>query len=97
MNLKRILENNGFNVKKIDRKYWEISQYTPAGEDWCYEIYKLNDFLEFAKNYDPEEDFAHWMEARCNGYNGVPKPSELWQDQLWKQEILNKVIEESEE
>lgn len=97
MNLKKILEKNGFSVKRIDKKYWDISRYTPEGEDWNFDVYTLKDFLRYAKFFDPEEEFEMWMEARKRGRDDIPRPSRLWQDQLWKQEILDKVIEESED
>lgn len=32
-----------------------------------------------------------WFEAKQNGVNGVPGVARLWQDQLWKEELLNKI------
>lgn len=94
MNIKKVLEKNGFTVKYYaNGKYWDISQYTPAGEDWHYEVENLEDMKQIAENYDPEDDFNMWIEARQRDKT-VPPPAELWQDQLWKQETLNKVLED---
>ena len=88
-NIKKILENNGFKVEK-ETSGFAISQYTPAGEDWSVYVSKLKDIKEYANNFDPEEEFSMWVEAKNHGFKGVPGIAELWQDQLWKQEILKK-------
>lgn len=93
MNARRALEKNGFMVEKDDNG-WNISQFTPAGEDWNVYVAKLDDFITIAENFDPEEEFEMWLEAKRGGTAGVPKIPELWQDQLWKQETLNKVLED---
>lgn len=93
MNLKRALEKNGFKVERMSDG-WFISQYTPAGEDWGLTFSPLKEFIEYAEEYDPEQDFGVWMEAKYHGTKGIPEPSELWKDQLWKQETLKKVLED---
>lgn len=90
MGIKKVLENNGFTVTR-NGNCWFVSQYTPAGEDWCITFYPLSDVKIYAENYDPEEDFKMWINS---GAKGVPSVPELWKDQLWKQEVLNKVLEE---
>lgn len=92
MNARRALEKNGFRVEKDDNG-WNISQFTPAGEDWNIYVAKLDDFITIAENFDPEEEFEIWFENR-HKVAGVPPISELWKDQVWKQEILNKVLED---
>ena len=89
-NIKKILENNGFDVDVIDGGY-AVSQYTYAGEDWYMTFNKLEDIVDYAENFDPEEEFEFWVKADCAG---KPSVAELWQDQLWKQELLNKVADE---
>lgn len=89
-NIKKILEKNGFNVNVIDGGY-AVRQYTDAGEDWYMTFDKLEDIVDYAKNFDPEEEFEMWVEAE---QSGAPSTQELWEDQLWKQELLNKVADE---
>lgn len=89
-NIRSLLEENGFTVKKY-ADYWNVQQYTPAGEDWNLDFNKLADIKSYAENFDPEEEFTMWIEAKNNGFAGVPNYSELWQDQLWKQEILTNI------
>lgn len=84
------LENFGFTVEKTKNGY-EISQYTPKGEDWCLYFDKLEDIIQYAEDFDEGEEFAMWVDAKRSGFRGVPGYKELWQDQLWKKEILCKV------
>ena len=94
MNVRKALEKNGFNVKKT-KGVWNISQFTPAGEDWEYDVEDLNDIVQIIEGFDPEEEFCMWVEARRSGnVMGIPSPSELWKDQEWKKETLNKVLED---
>ena len=92
-NIKKILEKNGFDVTKSDEQYF-IHQYTPEGEDWGFYIDNLVDIIDYAENFDVEDEFEMWVDAKRNGISGVPSISDLWQDQLWKQELLNKVADE---
>ena len=93
MKIKKILENAGFKIEKVDGGY-ELSQYTPAGEDWILTFDKLEDIVSYAENYEPAEDFVMWYEARKNGTRGVPDDSTLWEDQQWKKELLMGILEE---
>lgn len=90
MSIKKVLEDNGFIVEKIG-SFWNVRQYTPAGEDWQLCFDKLSDIKSYAVNYDPEEDFKLWFNS---GAKGIPDVPTLWKDQLWKQELLEKVWEE---
>ena len=94
--IKTILTENGFEVTKEDDGY-AIHQYTPEGEDWWLYFDKLTDIVEYAEYFSPDDEFEMWVEAKHNGVRGVPGISELWQDQLWKQGILNKVAKEIED
>lgn len=89
----KVLEKHGFILTKEDNG-WDISQYTPAGEDWHFFLGKLTELKDYVEGFDPEDEFAMWMEARHNGVAGVPKPYELWKDSLWKENVLNEVLEE---
>lgn len=84
------LEKYGFNVQKVEDGY-EIQQYTPAGEDWCLFFRKLEEIKTYAEYFDEGEEFSMWVQAKQDGVRGVPEYSELWQDQLWKKEILKSV------
>ena len=88
----KILEKHGFNVKKNGMGY-DISQYTPAGEDWNICLFNLTEIKRYCEEFDPEEEFTMWVQAKGK-VDGVPSIPELWKDQEWKQSVLNKVLEE---
>lgn len=88
----KVLEKNGFDVTK-ESGQWFIHQYTPAGEDWGFYLENLDDLVDYAENFDPDDEFEMWVEAKKNGTSGVPSYSELFEDQLWKQNILKEVAD----
>lgn len=94
--IRQILEDNEFEVTPVNGDY-DISRYTPAGEDWHIEVWKLTDLVEFAENFDPDEEMAMWCDAKHHGSkhmrDSIPGYSELWKDQLWKQKTLQKLAE----
>lgn len=91
----KVLKKNGFNVG-FGVNCIEIQQYTPAGEDWWLSFLSVEDIKSYCENYNPEEDFNMWVEAKQQGTTGIPSIPELWEDQLWKQKLLNKILEEVE-
>lgn len=91
--IKKILENKGFSITR-ELQSFELSMFTPAGEDWCITVDKLENIEDYANGFDPEEEFTIWINAKQQGVRGVPSVPELWQDQLWKQELLNEIVEE---
>lgn len=62
-NWQTVLENNGFDVEYETGSIY-ISQYTPAGEDWGFSVTSKEDFINYAENFDPEENFNLLWEAR---------------------------------
>lgn len=92
--IEQILEDNEFEVTPSNGDY-DISRYTPAGEDWHICVWKLTDIVEFAENFDPDEEMEMWCDAKHHGTKhmreSIPGYGELWKDQLWKQKILKKV------
>lgn len=92
-NILEILENNGFSVTDEGNGFF-INQYTPAGEDWGFHLDELADIKEYAENFDPDEEFEMWVDAKKNGVAGVPSYAELLHDQIWKRDILRTVANE---
>ena len=92
-NIVEVFTNYGFFVQK-ESDGWNISKYTPAGEDWWFCLNKLEDIKDYAENFNPEEEFEVWVEAKKNGEKGIPPYGELWQDQIWKQNMLKNVANE---
>ena len=94
-----LLEELGFsaNYEGMDEKTGEetveISQYTPAGEDWNFLIYFkgtenfVEKFIDLANNYDYMEDQSSYFEY--SGTNGIPDKETLIEDGKWKAEQLD--------
>lgn len=85
-----IFEEHGFTVSGEDG-CWYIRQYTPEEEDWGFVIGNLEDVVEYAESFDEEEEFEVLVKANISG---KPSISKLWQDQLWKKEVLENLAME---
>ena len=83
--IRKVLEENGFTVEKEDGRYF-ISQYTPLGEDWGFHLDKLKDFPDYAYDFNPDEEFKNLM-SYCENYECSARS--LFEDQLWKRDILD--------
>ena len=88
-NMLKVFEDKGFCVDKEKGGGFFITRYTPAGEDWGFHLDKLEDIKQYAEDFDVDEEFEMWVEAKKSGFEGVPSYCELYQDQLWKQKVLN--------
>lgn len=89
----KLLQDYGFYVHKT-RDGYEIQRYTPAGEDWCLFFTKLNDIKKYSEDFDEEEEFTMWVKAKEQGVAGIPSILELWEDQLWKKNLLKEIVME---
>lgn len=96
--IEQILEDNEFNVTPIEGGSmfcYEINRYTPAGEDWHFYVSSLTEIVEYAENFDPDDEMEMWCEAKHCGTKhmreSIPGYGELWKEQLWKQKILKRV------
>ncbi len=92
--IREILEDFGFCVDYDDNgDACYLSQYTPAGEDWNITLDCDEDIVQYAEDFDPEEEFEFWVKADCKG---KPPIMELLDDQKWKKKLLDEVAEEVE-
>ena len=89
--LKKVLDEHGFNVKALDDGTYEISIYTPEGEDWIFCVDGDEDFISFVEGFDPDEEF-HMLYT--SGIAGLPKPLDLALDQQWKSDVLKEILED---
>ena len=99
-------EQHGFGAR-YDETYWEdkagmeISQYTPAGEDW-YESFDASSpeaFIENLKSrvdgWDSDEEAEPYIEMR--GQSGVPDSiRDLLDDADWKESQLKDLLDDIE-
>jgi hypothetical protein len=95
--LKNIIENNGFEIYADDTD-WEISQYTPEGEDWN-ESFEVNNSVDTfiselrsrVENFDIDDEVEPYISMR--GTRGVPSSiSDLMEDAKWKKETLENLL-----
>lgn len=80
-----ILIEEGFTVEIDSGGEIEIRQTTPAGEDWGFYLDSYEDFVEYANNFDKEEEFRLLFNSNCEG---LPDARTLLDDQDWKEEKL---------
>ena len=83
--IKDILIEEGFTVEVDSGGEIEIRQTTPAGEDWGFYLNSYEDFVEYANNFDKEEEFRFLFNSNCEG---LPDARTLLDDQDWKEEKL---------
>lgn len=99
----KVLEDAGFNIGEITEQdgeyYVELSQYTPAGEDWYVIIWfdgTDEDFIKSVRtcynNFDVDDEVAPYIEMR--GQRGVPNSiSALLEDAKWKEQKLEELYD----
>ena len=73
----------GWNISDCGA-FYELENYSPAGEDLCVTLMKDEDLKQQAiDNYDDFDTEGHiemWIEAKKNGVAGVPSARELVED-----------------
>lgn len=85
----RKIEDLGWSVVEFDDGL-AISQYSPAGEDFLFEISTktsitkaIQEIEEYSKNFDEEEHVEMWVEAKYHGSGNreaIPSIRELVYD-----------------
>ena len=90
-NLLAYIESLGWNVYRDGDGYVELSQYSPAGEDFSFTVSEndlIEDVKDYAESFDSEEHAAMWYDAKQRGIRGVPSLHELVEDADAIQEML---------
>ena len=67
----------------VDEDCWEFQKYSPAGEDFWLSINGedvVDELLEYYEGFDTEDHVLGLMEAKKNGFAGVPSLKELVED-----------------
>lgn len=82
---------------------WELENFSPAGEDLVISVGgmtpegMIKDIIEYANNFDPDENIEMWIEARHNGVGGIPSIRVLVEDadaiERMLEELADKVRE----
>lgn len=87
--IERVAEESYWGVRWDEdnitgEKCVEFSKYSPAGEDFSFEVWYLHvseipeKVMEYYEEFDPEEHVMLWAEHA--GRNGVPRLRELMED-----------------
>lgn len=76
-------ESLGWTVREYDDGSAELSQYSPAGEDFGFCV-ETENFAEEIRSYyndfDPDEHAEMWIKAKLNGKSGIPSIRRLIED-----------------
>lgn len=78
-----------------DENEWEFYQMSPAGEDFGVCLYDEDDIVsavrKYADDFDGDEHVEELIEAKRNGFRGVPSVSILVHDAEAIQEMLDEL------
>ena len=89
----------------IDEDCWEFEKFSPAGEDFGFEIPingkttpedLVREVRLYADGFDTEEHVKMWLGAKENGVSGVPDLKTLVQDADDIVEMLNELADAME-
>ena len=86
---RQICEELGWSLRLSEDV--ELSQYSPAGEDFsfCVSIENfVEEVVEYAANFDIDYHIETWLEAKSNGVRGVPSARVLVEDAYAIDEML---------
>lgn len=105
--LKKLIEDLDWKVGEVnfsDGIGWEISQYSPAGEDFCFIIEHNNDIkkaieeiVRYSNVFDTEEHIDMWAKAKQNGIKDVPSYRTLVEDAHLIENMLHNLASEVKE
>lgn len=80
--LQTAIENHGWNITAYNDSYWDISQFSPAGEDFFFTINHNNsvkkaidEIIQYADDFDVDEHIKMWVDARRIDNNRLQVPS----------------------
>jgi len=90
--IREVAEPLGWNLTLLNDNSIEIGKYSPAGEDFTFDISGDADYvqqiIDFADNFDVDDHVQMWI-----GGNGAPSVSRLVDDARDIQEMLNELAD----
>ena len=78
----------------------ELEMWSPAGEDFFFAVPRddvVNGVREFSRTFDTEEHVSELLEAKRNGFAGVPDMKTLVEDADAIREMLGDLADAMEE
>ena len=97
-----VCEGLGWTIYRDEEspKYWEFEKYSPAGEDFCFSIIAKNlaelkgELQYYYENFDREDHVYELLEAKRNGFRGVPDLDTLVEDSQAIEDMLEELAME---
>lgn len=89
--LKKVCEELGWSVHEEDDEYY-LSKYSPAGEDFGFDINAGNvvsEIKDYADHFDVDEHVKMWVTSGCD----TPNIRALLEDAEWIDEKLQELVE----
>lgn len=83
-----------------ESQYWEFEKYSPAGEDFIFSVSaktlaELKEELQsYYENFDREDHVFGLLEAKRNGFRGVPDLDTLVEDSQAIEDMLEELAVE---
>lgn len=88
------------STPKEDDPCWEFEKYSPAGEDFVFNVYAKNltelkaELQSYYEDFDREDHVFGLLEAKRNGFRGVPDLDTLVQDSHDIEDMLEELAME---
>ena len=88
------------STPKENDSCWEFEKYSPAGEDFCFSIIAKNlaelkgELQYYYENFDREDHVYELLEAKRNGFRGVPDLDTLVEDSQAIEDMLEELAME---
>ena len=88
------------STPKEDDPCWEFEKYSPAGEDFCFSVYANTlaelkaELQSYYEDFDREDHVFGLLEAKRNGFRGVPDLDTLVQDSQDIEDMLEELAVE---
>ena len=99
--LREKAEELGWSLYEDDNGGIELGKYSPDGEDFSFYIHEKENLVEatreYANGFDAEERIRGLLNAKANGFAGVPDIKTLVKDADAIQEMLNELADVLEE
>lgn len=97
-----VAENLGWHVYRDteDSQYWDFEKYSPAGEDFCFSITAetltelKGELQSYYEDFDREDHVFELLEAKRNGFRGVPDLDTLVEDSHAIEDMLEELAME---
>lgn len=90
--IERICDECGWSVSKEDGNMLYISQYTPGGEDFGFDVDAgdvVNEIKRYADDFDVDEHVKMWIASSCS----TPNVRALLEDAEWIDKKLQELVE----